>query len=171
MCEPTTIIAAASLALGAAGAVQQSQAASAQATYQAAVSRNNAVLAEKAASDAEERGRLEEKQSRLRTSRTIGSQRASFAANGVVVDEGSALDVTADTAELGEVDALTIRDNAAREAFNFRAQGSQFQSDAGAFETSAANSQTAGFLNAGASLLDGGQTVAGKWYKYKKAAA
>lgn len=171
MCEPVTILTALSVAVGAAGAIQQSQAAAGQASYQAAVNRNNAVLSEKAARDATERGELEEKQSRLRTSQMIGSQRAGFAANGVVIDEGSALDVTADTAILGEQDALTIRDNASREAFNHRAQGAQFSSSAGMFETSASNAETAGFLNAGASVLGGVQTVAPKWYNYKKAAA
>jgi len=43
------------------------------------------------------------------------------------VDEGTAQEVTEDTAAFGELDALTIRNNAEREALGFRTQGMNFQ--------------------------------------------
>lgn len=55
-----------------------------------------------------------------RSKQVIGAQRAAFAAQGIDVEQGSALDVQLDTAAITEVDALTIRNNAARQAFGFK---------------------------------------------------
>jgi hypothetical protein len=59
----------------------------------------------------------------------IGTQRAEFAAQGVDVGSGSAVDVQKDTAYQGEIDALTLRTNAAREAWGYtvEAQGETLQ--------------------------------------------
>ena len=70
----------------------QGQAAQQQATYNAAVARNNQIIADRKAADAKERGEIEAQRNELRTRQLIGQQRASAAARGVVVDEGSALD-------------------------------------------------------------------------------
>jgi hypothetical protein len=66
---------------------------------------------------------------RQNTRGMIGSQRAAFAASGVVVDDpnSSVADVAANTAALSEIDALTIRSNAAREAWGFRSQAQDFR--------------------------------------------
>ena len=98
-----------------------------RANYEAAVARNNMILAERAAVDAEQRGKIAAKQQRLKTSQLIGQQRTGFAAHGVLVDEGSAGDVTEDTAAFGKLDELTITHNAEREALGFRTQGMNFQ--------------------------------------------
>lgn len=82
----------------------------------------NATIAEIQAQDAIARGKIEEKKSRRVTEQVIGAQRTGFAAQGVDVNRGSALEVQADAAYLGELDALTIRNNAAKEAWGFRTQ-------------------------------------------------
>src|SRR3990167_9166008 len=109
--------------------VQRAAADAAQqrANYEAAVARNNMILAERAAVEAERRGKIAAKQQRLKTSQLIGQQRTGFAAHGVLVDEGSAGDVTEDTAAFGKLDELTITHNAEREALGFRTQGMNFQ--------------------------------------------
>lgn len=81
-----------------------------------------AQLADWQALDAEQRGKVEEKKMRRQTNQTIGSERVNAAAQGVDVNSGSALDVQADAAYLGELDALTIRKNAAKEAWGYRVQ-------------------------------------------------
>ena len=45
-----------------------------------------------------------------------------MAANGVDLSSGSPLDILGDTAMYGELDALTIRSNAEREAYGYRVQ-------------------------------------------------
>lgn len=82
----------------------------------------NARVAEAQAEDALERGALDEQRFRQGVRVLIGSQRVGFAGQNVDVGSGSAVDVQADAAFLGELDALTIRNNAAREAWGFRVQ-------------------------------------------------
>jgi hypothetical protein len=80
----------------------------------------NAKLADMQAADAIERGKYAETAQRRITSRTIGTQRAGLAAQHVDVNVGSASDVQETAAYLGELDALTIRGNAAREAWGYK---------------------------------------------------
>lgn len=84
----------------------------------------NASIGEIKAQDALKRGELAEIQLRSDTRRLIGSQRAAFAASGVEINDpdSTAVNVTADTAALSELDAIAIRNNAAREAWGYRAQ-------------------------------------------------
>lgn|SRR5512146_521159 len=104
----------------------------------------NAQIADYQAQDALDRGVINERLSRRQTKQVIGSQRASLASQGVDVNKGSALDVQADAAYLGELDALTIRNNAAKEAWGYKVQAGDFRSkgkiaqregEFGAFET------------------------------------
>ena len=79
----------------------------------------NAGIADAQATDALARGREDEDRFRTDARRIKGTQRAAIAASGVEVDSGSARDIQADAASLGELDALTIRHNAEREAWGF----------------------------------------------------
>src|SRR5437879_2840835 len=100
ICEPTTL-AAASLAITAVGTgvsimgqMQQGQAAASQANYKAAVDRNNAILASRAAADARAQGDAAAAKQAQAGAQLVGRQRAILASNGVVVDSGSAADLT-----------------------------------------------------------------------------
>lgn len=113
----------------------------------------NAQFAEAQAVDAESRGRVNEQRQRETTEGVIGSQRTSFAAQGVDVNKGSSLDVQADSAYLGELDALTIRNNAAREAWGFRV-GAEDLRQQGRYAREAGQMQGINtILGAGGSLL------------------
>jgi hypothetical protein len=74
------------------------------------------------AEDALTRGRIEEMRLRERGRGLIGQQRAGFTGQHVSLESGSALDVVADTARLTELDALTVRNNAALEAWGYRVE-------------------------------------------------
>lgn len=82
----------------------------------------NARFADFQAGDALTRGKVNEKRQRHATEGVIGAQRTSLATQNVDVNAGSSLDVQADAAYLGELDALTIRSNAAKEAYGFKVQ-------------------------------------------------
>lgn len=92
----------------------------------------NARIAEAQARDAIFRGRETENRFRKEIRGTIGAQRAAYAAQGIDVNQDSALDVQTDTAYQGELDALTLRTNAAREAWGYQvsAADAQMQADA-----------------------------------------
>lgn len=90
--------------------------------------KQNARIADIQADDALERGRKAEGRNRIDVRRTIGAQRAGLAASGVDISaDGSAIDLIADTARLGELDALTIRNNAAREAWGYKVQATDLR--------------------------------------------
>ena len=169
--DPATLTAisiAASVAGAGVSIIGQGQQAAAQRAsleYQAAVARNNQILAERQAADAEERGKVAERNQRIKSQQLIGRQRAVLASNGVLVDDGSALDITSDTAALGEQDALTIRSNAEREALGFRTQGMNFGAQAGLNSMQAANtSATMGQIGTALSTVG---AVADRWYRYQ----
>lgn len=133
----TAIMGAASLASIAGGFGMQiaSQSAAREASrrrgeYEAQVAANNAELADRLADDALARGEIAEKQHRLKLAQIRGQQRAGLAASGQVVDQGSAADLVSDTAKFGELDALTIRNNAEREALGYRTRAYNFQTEA-----------------------------------------
>lgn len=113
------------VALAVVGGISQGNAQDAQAQSQARNMRTNAMYANNAADDALSRGRYDADLQRLRTGQMIGTQRAAMAANGGLVDEGTNSVLQQDTAQLGELDALTIQNNAAREAYGLKVQAMQ----------------------------------------------
>jgi hypothetical protein len=156
---------------GAVGSSAEGAAVQAQSRYQAAVARNNKILSERAARDAIARGEIAETVSRSQTAQLIGAQRAQQAAQGIEVDTGSALDVITDTAGLGELDALTIRSNAEREAADFLAQGSNFEASARLAEARGQTAGTAAGIGSVGTLLTGATSVAEKWFAFKQQGA
>lgn len=90
------------------------------ANSQADLSDYNAAVADVQAQDAHDRGALAADRFRARTRALIGEQRVGFAAGNIDVGFGSTVDVQADAAFLGELDALTVRTDAAREAWGFK---------------------------------------------------
>jgi len=133
--------------------------------YQAAVNRSNSTLAEWQARDAITRGQKAEQQQRLKAAALRSTQRASFAARGMALDEGSPLSILQDTEFMGEQDALTIRDNAAREAWGYRVQAGNYASDAAMLSSRAeAESPVSAAVT---SLLTGAGSVASSWHNRK----
>lgn len=123
MCFPAAA-AAIPVALSAFSGLMQGQQQAAQAKAQASALRQNALYLNNAANDAKVRGAIEADQSRVQTQQLIGTQRAAQAANGGLVNEGSNAIIQQDTAQLGELDALTISNNAAREAYGYQVEAS-----------------------------------------------
>jgi hypothetical protein len=101
---------------------QQAKSVEAQGRYQKSLSGVNAGYAELQAKDAIERGEKDAQAIKRRGKQIIGSQRAALAAQGVEVDSGTALELQEETSELSQVDALTVRNNAWREAWGYRAE-------------------------------------------------
>jgi hypothetical protein len=115
------------LGLGQAGlalnqANEQAKAQEAQGRYQQSMAEVNAMYADLQGKDAIRRGDAAATAIRKRGKQVIGAQRAALAAQGVVLDSGSALELQEETAELSAIDALTVKNNAWREAWGFKAE-------------------------------------------------
>jgi len=97
------------------------------AEYNAKVAEQNSKLAESQAS-AEARQGYENMQSmRLKGAKAIGAQRAAAGASGAVVDIGSNLDLTIDTAQLSEIDAINEYNKGIDQAYNYQIQAVNFR--------------------------------------------
>lgn len=112
----------------------------------------NAGFADWQAADATTRGEVNEKRQRQATEGVIGAQRVSLATQGVDVNLGSSLDVQADAAYLGELDALTIRSNAAKEAYGFKVQAQDYR-------LRGKYAKQEGVMNAVQSIIGGGSSL------------
>lgn len=139
--------------LSAIGSIAAGQAKQQAADYQAAVANNNARYARQV-------GQVDAENQKVSTGQVIGAQKAAQAANGVDIGSGSALDVRTSAAELGELDALTIRNNAENKAKNYEAQATLFQMEGKADALS-------GWLGAASSIVGGASNIADKWSIWK----
>lgn len=170
MCELATIAAVASIGgtiMGAMGQIQHGQAAKSAAEYNAAVARNNQVIAERQAQDALKRGEIAESEQRRKNQAILGSQKAAMGANGLEIGSGSNLDILGDTAQFGELDALTIKSNAQREAYGYRVQGMNFGAEAGLADFRASQAMPSALIGAGGTLLSGVGSAVDRW-SYRK---
>ena len=156
MCDLVTALMIGSTVVGGAAQIQAGNAQAAASRYNAQVAEMNAKLADRSARDAIERGQIEEQNKRREVASIQGRQQAAMAANGVDLTFGSPLDTIVDTAMLGEIDALTIRRNAAREAYDYKVQGVNYRSDATLSRMNASAAQTGGYMGALGTVLGGG---------------
>jgi len=148
------------------GSYNQAEAQQQTLNYEASVAANNAAIANYQAGLALTIGQQNEEAERERTAATFSDQRAAMAANGVDLGTGSPTEVLASTKLVGERDALTIRDNAARQAWAYRNNAASYLSEKSADEaTKGAISPTGAALG---SLLTGAGAVASSWYRYTK---
>lgn len=164
------------LAIAAVGAMSSSQAASKQAAatqlsedQQAQVQANNATIANWDASSAITNGQQQAQQSMQNTGSLVSTQRATMAANGVDVTQGTPTNIIASTKYQGAIDANTIQANAARQAWGYanQAQTATNNSQMLSYGASQVNPTQAGQTT----LLGGAGQVASSWYGLNKQGA
>ncbi|EHR9043339.1 TPA: hypothetical protein RPS69_001342 [Escherichia coli] len=157
MCNPAIALVAVTVASTAASMYSQSK----QAKYQSAIADRNAEIAEDQAQDSINRGNIEADQRRREMRQRSGTAAATMGATGAELSSGTALDVFADNAQFGTLDALTTVNNAQREAYGYQVQGMNAQAQGAAAQSAAKSSMTSTLLTAplkayGAYKLGGG---------------
>lgn len=145
------------------GASANASALEAQGDHAKMVGDFNAKLSEMQAQDALERGGKDAEQLQKQASRMIGSQKAALAAQGIEVDSGSAAEIQNDTKEMAARDAVTIRNNAAREAFGFKVQAMNSTMEGNFAQmgarNQASNTLLVGGMSAASTVMQGGAKV------------
>lgn len=164
MCDISLMIGLLGTVVSAAGQIQAAQAQSQAAEYNAKIGEMNARISERRARDAIERGKSEEQRKRLEVSRILGQQQTAMAANNVDLTFGSPLDTIVDTAVMGELDALTIRSNTYREAYDREVDAANQRAGAQLNRMEARAAKQGGYLSAFGTVL-GGVGDAYKGYK------
>jgi hypothetical protein len=145
------------------GARQQSKAMKAQGEYQSRILEDNAKISDFQAQEALKRGDREAKDLKKAGQQLIGSQRAALAAQGIDVNRDDAATVQSQTAGQIAEDAVTLKNNAWREAWGYRVEA-QNQRQQAKFARQGAQT------NARATLLTGGLQAVNSFadgaYKY-----
>lgn len=167
----TVATAVAGTAVAATSAINQAQAQSRAAAYQAQVAKNNQITASQNAEYAIQAGQQhaeqQQAQNRALLSRTIAGE----AANGVDVNSGSAVDVQATNRQTGVTDTETINHNAALQAYGYRTQGSNFGAQAGLDTMQAADATKGGNLAAFGTLAGGASSLGRDWSRMQQVGA
>lgn len=152
----STVASLAGTAVGAVGAVMQGNAQADAATFK---QKQERLLSE----DALKRGAQAEQAQRRKTAALEARQRAVMAGSNLDLGSGSPLAILGDTAQLGELDAQIIKDNARRES-QFHNTNAQFAG------MEAGNARTSGWFGAASTVLGGATMLADKWYDRKQSA-
>lgn len=151
--DPSTGFLAATSAINAIASIgsayQQAQAARARMDYERRIADINLRFADLSAQDVLRRGEKEAQKVSVRTRQLIGRQRVSLAAQGVSLESGSPLEIQEETAAQGAMDALTIRNNAWREAWGYKVQALNINAQLGLSELAAKTQATSSLLTGG----------------------
>ena len=125
-----------------AGQIQQGQ-------NQNAIMQHNAQVANAQVLDAQQRGAVQEGQQIQKTQQLMGAQTAAMGSSGAAVESQSFGKVLEQSSTMGALDALTIRQNADREAWSASQQATGFKMQGDAAEqmgyASAAGTALTGF--------------------------
>lgn len=151
------------------GSIEQGQASARMANYQAAVAQVNNQIAKQNAQQATAAGNTQVENQEMQTAGLVATETADEAASGLDVGSGSPSKVQQSQNIMGTMDALTIQNNAAREAYGYTAQGVGYQAQAGLEGMAAQQAGTAGMLGAGSSILSGASSLTGNWARFQQA--
>ncbi len=167
--DPVTmaVIGITGAATSAYGSYESGQANSKAAAYQAQVAANNAIIAQQNAKMDIQAGETAAVNSGLKTRATVGSEKATQGAAGIDVNTGSAPMVRAGTAEMGMLDALTIRSNAAKKAYGEEVAATSDTAQSQLDTMQSEQAKTAGDIGAAGTLLSGASTVGSNYLKFQ----
>lgn len=157
-----------STAASALGSISAGRAQAASAKYNAATEANNAQLALRNATLAGQEGAANSAIEQQKTRAGVAAIKTAQAANGVDVNTGSAVDVRSSAAELGELNAITVRSNAARQAYGYQTQASSDTAQSQLDKQEAKYDTDAGYVKGAATLLSQGVSgsQSGLWSSY-----
>lgn len=129
---------------------------SSMAWYNAAIARQN----EKYAFDV---GEQQAEKAGIAGAAQAGQIKAAQAASGVDVKGGSAVQVQESQHLVSQMDLNTIREKAAKTAYDFSVQATNYENQAKGLSKAAANAKTEGVLGAVSSFIGTAGSVASKW--------
>lgn len=162
-----TIASLAGAGISALGSIQQGKAAAASANYNAQMAANNAAIQRQNSSFAAQEGTANTEAASMKARAEYGAIKANQGASGVDVGSGSSVDVRSSARELGQLNALTVRSNAARQAYGYQTAAMNDEAQSGLDKSQAANASTAGYIGAGSTLLGGIGSTASNYATFK----
>lgn len=164
---PLLVAGAIGTAMSAAGQIEAGQATANADAYKAQVAANNAAIARQNATLDIQSGEIAAVNSGLKTRAKVGQEKAAQGASGIDVNTGSAAMVRAGTEELGMMDALTIRSNAAKKAWTDQVEATSDTAQSQLDTMAGEQAETAGTIGGISSLLSGASSVGGNYAKWQ----
>lgn len=140
---------------GSKGQRKSGEAARQRADFQAAILRNNATLLRTLIPDVFARTAVTQRRIQLSTVQTVGSQRAALAAQGLLIDAGSARNIIADTFAVGQATEIDAQLNAERQALRLEIAAINSENDAKVTQLAGAQAEEASKIQARGTLLGG----------------
>lgn len=129
----------------------------------------NARIAEMQGQDALRTGQRQEQASKIATRNTRDAVRAGYAAQGIDLASETAINVITSVDTIGEIEANTINANAARAAWGYKTQGTQFEAEAATRRATSKGISPVG--SSATSLMNSAGDIAKSWYKLDKSGA
>jgi hypothetical protein len=151
------ILIIASTAMQAVGAIQQGNAANAQAKANAQAAQYNANLKVMQAGVERQQAGAKEEAQRRRSRQMLGAQRAAIAQAGIGLG-GSALDIAEQSELMAELDSLTIRYEGELRAKGLLAQADMDRYSADVYKFTGKQAKKDSFMRAGTAVLSGATT-------------
>lgn len=145
------------------------------AAYRAAVARNNQTIAAQNAEYSKEAGTTEVEAADRTSAALQAKQKVTQAASGVDVNSGTPIAVRQSSAELAELDRMTIMHNALLKSRGFDIEGMNYGAEAELQTSASASSlrardteETAGTVRVASSLIGGASSVSNRWLGYQQ---
>jgi hypothetical protein len=162
---PLAMAGLAGSAISAVGTLFSGSSTAAADAYQAQVAANNAKIATQQSKLDIQAGEIQTVNQGLKTKAAVGQEKAAQGASGIDVNSGSAADVRAGTAQLGTLNELTTRSDAAKKAYSDEVTA-ESDTAQGQLDTFAGQSATTGSeIGAAGTLLSGASTVGANYAK------
>lgn len=149
------------------GQLTQGEANKGAAEYNASVAAANAQIAKNKAAMAGAAGTAQVEQAQLQSRAKIGGLIASQAASGLNVNSGSALDVRSSAEQLGQLNAITVRSNAARQAYGYQTEAASDTGQQGLYQSEAKNAMPAAEIGAAGTVLGGVGSAASRYGEFQ----
>lgn len=131
--------------------------------YQAQVSRINSQIDQQNSEYSLNQGEQQATITGLKGAQQFGAIRAAQGASNIDVNSGSTVNVQNSQKQITAMDLTTIRQNAAKTAYDWQVKSTSDLNQAGLYDKAGSNAETAGFLGAASSILGTVGSVSSKW--------
>lgn len=136
--------------------------------YQAGIAKLNEKIANQNAAYASNVGELQAGQFGYKAAAQLGMIRAGQGSRGLDVNTGSNLQVQKSQELLSGTEMTAIRSNAAKTAYDYKVQGTQFAAQANLDTLAGQNALSAGFIGATSSILGAASSASSEWLQGAK---
>jgi hypothetical protein len=150
-----TIASIGSTVMSTIGGIQQGNAASAAAGYNAKIAAQNAELQRQNAAFAGAQGEQNVAAAQAENKAKLAAIEAEQGASGVDINSKSSSQVRQSASKLGMLNALNIRSEAARKAYGFQTDAVNSDAESRLSKAQGKSAKIGGYLNAGATVLGG----------------